>query len=181
MKCPVCQAPNGACTGDDIEEAKESKMDNNRKPMRMPKQHVRNGVAGYVGEGRGLVETFEKQRRFPDKPTEQTIKGKLAEMTDDQLAVLGVSRVGEAADTSEKKESDGPKEHPFQPNRGGVNCLDCRRSETNGNHTSPVAKADDVADSTPDNEKLVGKRKATTKRRAPVKRHTPKAKVAAKR
>ncbi len=139
-------------------------MDSTPKPMRLPQQHSRYGKTGYVGEEDGRVETFEKQPRFPDNGTKPALAEKLADMSDEQLAALGVSRA---------EPPEPPRElHDFEPNRGGVNCKTCRKPEGKGDHNpQPESTAE-----TP-NEQVVGEHKepAKPKKASTAKRHRPKA------
>lgn len=168
LNCPVCQAPNGACRGDDI-AVKESSMSEEKRPMRMPKQKVnpQRGVAGYIGEKDGLVETFERVPRSAKPP--ETLKDKLAGMTDDQLTILGVERAEKSESGVEKSES-GVELHPFEANRGGVNCTTCRKSEMDGDH-KPSVSSD--GGKTSDDTKVVGERKEPAKPEKAAARHRP--------
>ena len=146
-------------------------MGNDTTPVRVPKQNVpaRRGKAGYIGEEEGLVETFERELRFPQKSKDETLKSKLAGMTDDELAILGVLR----ADAPERS----TELHEFKPNRGGVNCSTCRKSKANGDHTPPVP-LDKDGEETPANERVVGERKEPAKPTKAAMRHRPKATAA---
>lgn len=161
MKCPVCHAPNGACRGDGLEPVKESDLVEKQGPMRMPRQSARTGKTGYIGEDEGLVEVYDRQRRFPEQRG-NTLRNKLGEMNDDQLKELGVTRA---------PEEKPPELHDFKPNRGGVNCIECRKSEDNGDHLAlPVE-----VPPTKEPVKVSGETaESKAERRAPAaERHTP--------
>ena len=83
LECPVCRAPNGACTGEEI-EAKESSLVEEKKPMRMVRQNVPadRGVAGYVGEEEERVETYERSPRFANNGVQPSLRDRLEKRSD---------------------------------------------------------------------------------------------------
>lgn len=99
MQCPVCGAPDGACTGDDIEintEKESGIMPTQERPMRLPRKHSRHGRAGYIGEEEGLVETFEQRRTTGTLNGDRSgIAKQLAALDDEALAELGLQRIPE--------------------------------------------------------------------------------------
>ena len=106
VDCPVCHAPDGTCRGEDVATnvaAKETGMVSGSQPMVVRRQHSRYGVTGFVGEGTPALVVVDPATSSTVTPS---LQAKLAALSDEELAALGLKRKKSAQNKERKQAED---------------------------------------------------------------------------